>query len=236
VGAGWAIDGPPRALRSRRSNIQRDPLRRTVLALVAITIVGLGSGIVGRQAPATSSPPDDQPVARQRVGDGPTAPRAGTPTRSPRNANYTIDVRLDHAARRLTGRETVHWRNITDRPTRELQLHLYWNAWRDTNSTWLRERHLARARAPRPEGFGSIDISALRVRMGRGNWDDALRRMEFIAPDDSMFQRLTRGRAHLHKDLTREVFEATLAPWFAVEDCQRVEGASRWMYVLRRRA
>jgi SAM-dependent methyltransferase len=60
--------------------------------------------------------------------------------------------------------------------------------------------------------------------------------IEFIAPDDSMFQRLTRGRAHLHKDLTREVFEATLAAWFTVEDCQRVEGASRWMYVLRRRA
>lgn len=59
--------------------------------------------------------------------------------------------------------------------------------------------------------------------------------IEFIAPDDSMFQRLTRGRAHLHRDLTREVFEATLAPWFTVEDCQRVEGASRWMYILRRR-
>jgi len=60
--------------------------------------------------------------------------------------------------------------------------------------------------------------------------------IEFIAPEDSMFQRLTRGRAHLHKDLTRDSFEAALAPWFTIQDCQRVEGASRWMYVLRRRA
>ena len=35
--------------------------------------------------------------------------------RSPRNANYEIDVRLDHAARALHGRETLRWRNISNR-------------------------------------------------------------------------------------------------------------------------
>ena len=63
--------------------------------------------------------------------------------RSPRNANYSIDVRLDHQTRTLTGREVITWRNITSRPTSELQFHLYFNAWKNTSSTWMRERLLA---------------------------------------------------------------------------------------------
>ena len=55
------------------------------------------------------------------------APEPGA--RSPRNANYQIDVRLDHGGRTLRGNETIRWRNISARPTTELQLHLYWNAW-----------------------------------------------------------------------------------------------------------
>ena len=39
--------------------------------------------------------------------------------------------------------ETIRWRNITGQPTSELQFHLYWNAWRDAESTWLRERRIA---------------------------------------------------------------------------------------------
>ncbi|MGH9203112.1 MAG: hypothetical protein ACRD2A_17945, partial [Vicinamibacterales bacterium] len=45
---------------------------------------------------------------------------------SPRNANYDIDVRLDHSAKTLTGRETIRWRNISRHATSELQFHLYW--------------------------------------------------------------------------------------------------------------
>ncbi len=103
---------------------------------------------------------------------------------SPRNASYDIDVRLDHAARTLAGRATIRWRNISNRPATELQFHLYWNAWRNNDSTWLRERKLTGARDPRPESFGSIDISALRVRTPNGAWVDAKSRVQFIAPDD----------------------------------------------------
>src|SRR5688500_17265802 len=60
--------------------------------------------------------------------------------RSPRNANYTIDVRLDHAARTLKGRETIRWRNTSSQPATELHFHLYWNAWWNADSTWMRER------------------------------------------------------------------------------------------------
>ena len=75
------------------------------------------------------------------------------PPRSPRNANYDIDVRLDHGARTLTGRQTIRWRNISANSTSELQFHLYWNAWRDAGSTWLRERKMSRSfTEPRPDG------------------------------------------------------------------------------------
>src|SRR5678816_2999464 len=100
--------------------------------------------------------------------------------RSPRNASYTIDVTLDHAARTLTGRETIRWRNISANPTRELQFHLYWNAWRNAESTWMRERRLGGATtAPRADAWGSTDVSAIRV-----DGSDLVSQVQFISPDD----------------------------------------------------
>ena len=60
--------------------------------------------------------------------------------------------------------------------------------------------------------------------------------IEFVAPDDTMFQRLTRGRDELHKDLTPAVFEAQCARHFEIVRVQHVEGSTRWLYLLRKRA
>ena len=103
--------------------------------------------------------------------------------RSPRNASYSIDVTLDHRARTLKGREAIRWRNISANATSELQFHLYWNAFRNQDSTWLRERQLAgNPTPPRPDAYGSIDVSQLRVRRS-GSWEELSQR-RFIAPDD----------------------------------------------------
>jgi hypothetical protein len=59
--------------------------------------------------------------------------------------------------------------------------------------------------------------------------------IEFIAPDDSMFRRLTRGREELHKDLTPAVFDAVCSRHFEIVRTQHLEGTSRWLYLLRRR-
>jgi SAM-dependent methyltransferase len=59
--------------------------------------------------------------------------------------------------------------------------------------------------------------------------------VEFIAPEDSMFHRLTRGREELHRSLNREVFEAVCAPRFERLRMQHVEGSTRWLYLLRKR-
>jgi SAM-dependent methyltransferase len=60
--------------------------------------------------------------------------------------------------------------------------------------------------------------------------------IEFVAPDDSMFQRLTRGREELHKDLTAEVFEAECGRHFEIVRMQHFEGTSRRLYLLRKQA
>jgi 2-polyprenyl-3-methyl-5-hydroxy-6-metoxy-1,4-benzoquinol methylase len=59
--------------------------------------------------------------------------------------------------------------------------------------------------------------------------------IEYIAPEDSMFQRLLRGREELHKDLTVAVFEAVCGKHFDVIRVQHIEGTSRWLYLLRKR-
>jgi aminopeptidase N len=105
--------------------------------------------------------------------------------RSPRNANYEIDVRLDHANRTLHGRETIRWRNISNRATSELQFHLYWNAWRDEQSTWMRERRLAGNRArPRADAWGSSEVTRIALAESPGHLRDLTRHQRFIAPDD----------------------------------------------------
>ena len=65
--------------------------------------------------------------------------RSQETARSPRNANYIIDVDLDPDSRLLTGRQVLEWRNLQEQPTDELRFHLYWNAWRNNRSTWLLE-------------------------------------------------------------------------------------------------
>jgi SAM-dependent methyltransferase len=60
--------------------------------------------------------------------------------------------------------------------------------------------------------------------------------IEFVAPDDSMFQRLTRGREELHKDLTPELFESLCRRHFEIVRVQYVEGTTRRLYLFRKRA
>ena len=60
--------------------------------------------------------------------------------------------------------------------------------------------------------------------------------IEFIAPDDSMFQRLTRGREELHKGLTPDLFESLCRRYFDIVRMQHVEGTARRLYLLRKRA
>jgi hypothetical protein len=116
--------------------------------------------------------------------DRPTG--AVTPPRSPRNASYSIDARLDPATRTITASEVVTWRNITAKTVNQLQFHLYWNAWRDTRSTWLREATLAGIRYERrTDEWSRIDVDQLVLGDAHGQRrSDLTARATFISPDD----------------------------------------------------
>ena len=105
------------------------------------------------------------------------------PPLSPRNANYTITARLDPATRTVTGSETIAWRNITTTAATEFQFHLYWNAWKDNRSTFMRERALGASsgaeRTRSADEFGRIDVATIKV----GGIDRTATK-RFIAPDD----------------------------------------------------
>src|SRR5207247_7256954 len=110
--------------------------------------------------------------------------KAAPGAESPRNASYDIDVRLEPTDHSLHGTERIRWRNISAHPTSELQFHLYWNAWRNAESTWLRERRLGgNSNTPRPDAWGWTDIRSLRV-ITPGRTDVLTSGLHYIAPDD----------------------------------------------------
>jgi len=135
--------------------------------------------------------PQFSPSRPVQAQPGPTRVSDGTvnPPQSPRNASYVIDAALDPLTRTITAVETIAWRNITSRPAEELQFHLYWNGWRDTRSTWLREAAVGGATFDRrPNEWAAIDVTSIALAAGddrRGsNAVDLTARLKFVAPDD----------------------------------------------------
>jgi hypothetical protein len=107
-----------------------------------------------------------------------------SPPLSPRNASYTIRATLDPASRNITGFETVVWRNITSKAARDLQFHLYWNAWRDATSTFMRERALGTSSDSQRAAneWGRIDVTS--IRLTAPSPTDLIGAQRFISPDD----------------------------------------------------
>lgn len=59
--------------------------------------------------------------------------------------------------------------------------------------------------------------------------------IEYIAPRDRMFRRLTRGRDDLHASQDKAAFEAACAPHFEIVRSLALRGTERTMYCLRRK-
>jgi hypothetical protein len=144
-------------------------IARCVAAVALLTLAGAGAK---GQAPA--------PLAAESASPAVTA-------RSPRNASYSINARLDPDTRAITGDEILTWRNISASPANSLRFHLYYNAWRNTQSSWIRERQLAgdTTLAERTQSeWGWIDINTLRLLGDSTAPADVTSRIRFIAPDD----------------------------------------------------
>jgi len=102
---------------------------------------------------------------------------------SPRIANYNIKAKLLPAARAVEASWELNWWNASADTIRELQFHLYLNAFKNEKSTFFREgggEGRSNAAHLTKEDWGYIDIKALRTE----DDEDLTKRIEFIYPDD----------------------------------------------------
>ena len=113
-------------------------------------------------------------------------PATAAPSRSDRVANYEISARLDPAKRLLTGSEIITWRNSTKVPTSELRLHLYYNAWRNDQSSYMRAAALSglSRRVLAGTDWGYCNVSSVSLLAAASSEATQALTTDFIQPDD----------------------------------------------------
>jgi hypothetical protein len=96
---------------------------------------------------------------------------------------YYIDARLFPDQSRLEGEETLTWMNTTDKPASTLRFHLYYNAFRDENSTFMTDaKYFGKSAEELSElRFGGIKVQEMRVMGG----EELTEKITFIQPDDN---------------------------------------------------
>ena len=119
---------------------------------------------------------------------------------SPRIANYDIDVKLDDKTRMLHGHEMLLWFNKTTDTIRELQFHLYLNAFRNNKSTFMKELGGSLRGFDIDENdWGFIEVKKLTTTLG----EEVISALQFIHPDDDNAE---------DKTVVRLPLKAPLAP------------------------
>lgn len=115
---------------------------------------------------------------------------------SPRIANYNISVTLDVQKKMLHGKGTLVWRNKSRERIGDLQFHLYLNAFKNTESTFMKESG-ARYRQMEEIRWGWIDIKKMSIHGG----EELTSKMKFIHPDDDNTQDQTVVKVPLTKPI-----------------------------------
>jgi hypothetical protein len=161
-----------------------------VLALVAGAFVQ-DSVLGAAQRKARRSPRPAPAAAPAQSPTPPPAPAAepAPGARSPRNASYWIEATLNPKARTIAGKETLTWRNTSRSATSELRLHLYYNAWRNSRSTWLREGLLFRRNLDLSDrqqaDWGWTQVTGVRlIGLGGAPPLDLTAQLRYASPDD----------------------------------------------------
>ena len=102
---------------------------------------------------------------------------------SERIANYDIQVKLDTEENKLWGSQQLHWRNTSQDAISEVQFHLYMNAFKDDQSTFMKESggKLRNDRLDKKEmNYGNIYLTSLKSNRGENLYNS----IRFIQPDD----------------------------------------------------
>jgi hypothetical protein len=131
----------------------------TILTLLApAALIALTAGPASAQAPAV--------------------PAVGAP-----GLRYEIWVELDAAAKMLTGKEEIVWTNPTRDSVPDMLLHLYWNAFKNEASAFLREAAaetmFGGGEAPEDGEWGWVDVTDIRLADGT----DLKPAFQYVTPD-----------------------------------------------------
>ena len=204
------------------------------LASQLVGLVGVAGLVCASGGARATSPPVTAPV--------PTALRVPGPL-SPRNASYQIHARLDEKTHTVTGTLTLAWRNLERAPAERLVFHLYYNAFKNAASTFIREvgPQLRGDEMP-DDGYGYIDVSSLRVNgqdlTKSAKIDDTLMSVPLAAPigPSAAAQVEIAFTSRLPKVFARAGYDGdfhAITQWFpkiGVFDCAEQSGASgcRW--------
>ena len=102
---------------------------------------------------------------------------------SPRIANYSIDISLDVDNKHVYADQEIVWKNIGSTPVSELRFHLYYNAFKSTESTFMQEGALSRGLSDESLtrcDWGWVEVQSLRDSTGL----ELIGGAEYIHPDD----------------------------------------------------
>jgi hypothetical protein len=131
------------------------------LAVLALVVAWC---LMPRPAPALPGPGLAGPAPA--VSQDPAPPVPDAPV-----LRYEIWVELDDAAKMLRGKEEIVWTNRGREPVPDMLFHLYWNAFKNANSTFLREADeetlFPRGTEPEDGEWGWIDVTGIRLADGR---------------------------------------------------------------------
>ena len=105
---------------------------------------------------------------------------------SPRNANYTMDVKLNPDNKIITGSTTLEWVNITEHGAPDLRFHLYYNAWRNNKSSFFKSVRYDSFNSSRyrDDEWAYSDVKSMRITYEDGREVDLTPQLTFIQPDD----------------------------------------------------
>ncbi len=144
----------------------------------------------------TSGQPEQQPQSPRNESPGARSPKPASPGANPDAAGdapakpkslskhvteYHIQVSLDEGSKQLAGTETVTWTNPGTQSVRNVVFHLYPNAFRSEQSTFIRESEGRLRNDKMQDGsWGEMRITGIR-HSGEG---DLLHRTRYLQPDD----------------------------------------------------
>lgn len=130
--------------------------------------VGQPAGQTAADAP---SPPDTLDV--------PAKPKPATLSRH--IAEYHIGVRYDAKSQSLHGEQIVTWTHPGKKPTGELYFHLYPNAFRSMDTTFMKESGgRLRNSTMKDNSFAAMEISSIKTQEGI----ELMHRLHYVRPDD----------------------------------------------------